>query len=74
MRINRKYEGILFAFLMAAGMSCLISLVMTLINVGISSALFGIWIKAWGIGFIVSLPVSIFYPPVIRKVIKKLTI
>lgn len=67
--INQKYHGIVFAFFMAFLMSCLMSLVITLFNVGLVNNIFSLWIKAWGFAFIIAFPAVILVTPVVRKLV-----
>ena len=45
--IDRKHHRIVFAFFMALLMSCIMSLVITLFNVGFVHNIIRIWMKAW---------------------------
>ena len=67
MKIKAKYTKYLFGFIMALIMSCFISLVMTMINVGFVPHFFAAWLPGWGIGFAVSLPLAFFLPGLIGK-------
>ncbi|MED4753542.1 DUF2798 domain-containing protein [Brevibacillus choshinensis] len=73
MKINKKYENIVFTFLMAFGMSCLISFFMMLITLGFSHFVFLNWLKSWGIAFLFAFPAAYFFPRVIRKVMRTIT-
>ncbi|RZK88387.1 MAG: DUF2798 domain-containing protein [Pedobacter sp.] len=53
--IDRKYQKIVFAFFMAPLISCIISLVINIFNVGLVSNIH-IWLKAWLFAFIVAFP------------------
>jgi hypothetical protein len=50
------------------------SLAMTLINVGLNGAFVKPWLTGWGIGFLVSLPLSLVLPAFLQKIMKKLKI
>jgi hypothetical protein len=65
--ISRKYQPIVFAFFMALVMSCLMSFVVTTVNVGFVSNLLPIWLKAWGVAFSVAFPTIIVVAPIVRK-------
>lgn len=73
LKINKKYENIVFTFIMAFGMSCLISFFMMLINLGFSQFVFLNWLKSWEIAFVFAFPAAYFFPRVIRKVMRKIT-
>ena len=65
--VSRKYQPIVFAFFMALLMSCLMSFVVTTVNVGFVNNLILIWLKAWGIAFSVAFPTIIVVAPIVRK-------
>jgi hypothetical protein len=48
--------------------------VMTAINVGFGSNFVIAWVSGWGIGFVVSLPLSFFLPPLLQKMMQILKI
>jgi hypothetical protein len=48
--------------------------VMTVINVGFGDNFVRAWLAGWGVGFVVSLPLSFFLPPFLQKVMKWLKI
>jgi hypothetical protein len=66
---------ILFSgFSMAFIMSMCMSFVMTLINLGLGGDFVRVWLASWGIGFVVSLPLSFFLPLFLQKIMKLLKI
>lgn len=67
--INKKYHNIVFAFFMALLMSCLMSLVITLFNVGVVENLTAIWLKAWGFAFVVAFPIVTLVTPAVRRLV-----
>jgi hypothetical protein len=48
--------------------------VMTAVNVGFGSMFVDVWLTGAGVGFIVSLPLSFFLPPLLQKIMKMLKI
>lgn len=72
LKINKKYENLVFTFLMAFGMSCLISFFMMLVNIGFSSFELLKWLKSWGIAFVFAFPAAYFFPRVIRKFMRRI--
>jgi preprotein translocase subunit SecD len=66
MKINRKYENLLFSIFMALCMSFFMSLILSLINIGAVEGFILIWSKSWIISFIIALPVTILIPKFIR--------
>lgn len=67
--IDKKYQHIVFAFFMALLMSCLMSLVITLFNVGPVSNLLSLWLQAWGVAFIVAFPAVVIVSTMVRKLV-----
>lgn len=67
--IHAKYENIVFAFFMAALMSCLMSLVISIFNLGLVENIVHIWLKAWSFAFIVAFPSVVAVAPVVRKLV-----
>ncbi|MBL4671268.1 MAG: DUF2798 domain-containing protein [Arenicella sp.] len=43
--IDKKYQNIVFAFFMALLMSCLMSLIISLFNLGLIDNILSIWLK-----------------------------
>ncbi|GAK42750.1 DUF2798 domain-containing protein [Paenibacillus urinalis] len=72
MKLNKKYETIIFTFFMAFGMSCLMSFVMMSINYGFHDSFLMIWMRSWGIAFLLAFPVAYFLPKGIRRVMKRI--
>lgn len=70
--IPRKYEFLLFAFLMSMFMTILMSFIVTLINVGYSELFFKQWIGAFAKSYIVAFPTVLVVVPLVRKTVKSL--
>jgi hypothetical protein len=73
LRINKKYEQVVFTFFMALGMSFLISFLLVSINFGFSNVFIKIWLKMWSEAFIFAFPIAYFLPMGIRKVMQFIT-
>ena len=54
---------------MALFMSCIMSFVISVLNVGFVNNILLIWLKAWAFAFIVAFPVVTMVSPVVRKVV-----
>ncbi len=50
-------------------MSCIMSLVISIFNVGLVEGIISIWLKAWGFGFVVAFPTIIIVSPIVRKLV-----
>ena len=69
MFICAKYTSAAFSFFMALLMSCVMSMVITLTNLGVVEGLFVIWLKAWGSAFIVSFPTIVMISPLVKRLV-----
>lgn len=67
--IDRKNQHIVFSFLMALLMSCLMSFLISVLNVGFVNNILTIWLKAWGVSFIIAFPAVMLVTPVVRKLV-----
>jgi hypothetical protein len=61
-------------FWMAFIMSICMAFVMAVVNVGLGSNFVAAWLSGAGVGFVVSLPLSFFLPPLLQKIMKRLKI
>ncbi|MFP4242220.1 MAG: DUF2798 domain-containing protein [Chitinispirillaceae bacterium] len=71
--IKAKYGWVVQALIMSVSMGFVMSLVMTLVNVGLRENFHLIWLKAFGIGLTVSVPTGMIVGPFARKITRKLT-
>ena len=67
--IQAKYRPIVFSFFMALLMSCLMSLVISIFNVGLADNIMFIWLKAWGFAFSVAFPAIFILSPLVHKLV-----
>ena len=70
--ISAKYTRVVFAFLMSLFMSCLMSGVITLINLGLVENFMSIWFEAYWKAFLVAFPIIFVVAPFVQKLTKKL--
>ena len=54
---------------MALLMSCLMSFVISLFNVGFIDGILLIWLKAWGFAFVIAFPAVVAVSPVVRRLV-----
>lgn len=50
-------------------MSCLMSLVISIHNVGLVENIVVVWMKAWAFAFLVAFPTIVMISPVVRKLV-----
>ncbi|WP_144394664.1 DUF2798 domain-containing protein [Pleionea sediminis] len=67
--IPARFATYLVSFFMALFMSGIMSLVITVFNIGITSDLFVKWLNAWGFAFAVALPTIFVIAPLVRKLV-----
>jgi hypothetical protein len=67
--IDRKYHKLVFSFFMALFMSGIMSLVITVFNLGFISNLFELWLKSWGFAFSVAFPTIFAISPFVHKIV-----
>ncbi|WP_422126318.1 DUF2798 domain-containing protein [Vibrio aestuarianus] len=67
--ISRKHHKVVSSFFMALLMSCIMSFVISIFNVGMVTNIIAIWLKAWSFSFIVAFPAIIIVSPVAQKLV-----
>ena len=67
--INRKYKSFVFSFFMSLLMSGIMSLAITIFNLGLVDDLIIIWLRSWVFAFFIAFPVIIFVSPVVHKIV-----
>ena len=73
MKINQRFSGILMSFMVAFGMSLVMSFVMVAANLGFSEKFLTTWFRAWIIGLSVGFPTAAVLVPAARRVVLYLT-
>ncbi|GAB4218597.1 MAG: hypothetical protein OHK0048_17660 [Rhodoferax sp.] len=68
----QKKFHLVFSFVMGAMMILLMTFVITLVNVGLVADFFARWMKAFGIAYVVGVPVIFFMAPLARKLTGKI--
>lgn len=67
--IDYKYQKFLFGFFMSLSMSCVMSFVISMFNVGLVSNFIPIWLSAWAFAFVVAFPTIIIVTPIAHKLV-----
>ncbi|MFT7560506.1 MAG: hypothetical protein ACI93R_002426 [Flavobacteriales bacterium] len=67
--ISRKHHKMVFSFFMALLMSCIMSFVISVFNVGMVTNIVYIWLKAWSFAFIVAFPTIIIVSPIVQRLV-----
>lgn len=68
--ISRKYITQVFSFFMAFFMSGLMSLMVSLINMGFADDILYLWLKAWSIAFVIAFPTILIISPHVQKLVE----
>ncbi|MBP1680037.1 MAG: hypothetical protein H6Q35_376 [Proteobacteria bacterium] len=70
--IPKKYEFIVFAFLMSFFMTLLMSFMITFINIGLVEDFLVRWLGAFWRAYIIAFPSVLTVVPIVRKIVRKL--
>ena len=69
---SQKKFHLVFSMVMGAMMIAIMTFVISLVNVGWDTHFLGVWLKAFGIAYVVGVPVIFFLAPVARKLTGRL--
>ena len=72
-KIPRKYTPVLFAFCMAIAMGLVMSFFMTAVNLGFTATFVIAWMRAFGVGCVIGVPVGLLVSIPVQKLISKIT-
>jgi hypothetical protein len=67
--IPKTHTTYVFSFFMALLMSSIMSSIISIANVGLVNGIVGIWLKAWGLAFLIALPTMTLITPLVRKLV-----
>lgn len=65
--MNPRFAPVLFGFFLSAIMTGVISLVVTVSNVGATPGFAGFWLPAWAKSWAVAFPTVLFVAPAVRR-------
>ena len=65
-------QKIAFALIMGSITTAIISFTLIYINVGFSEKFLRIWLKSWGIAYLVGIPAILIIGPIIQKIVDKI--
>ena len=72
-RIDPKYARVLLPAVMATAMSLVMSLVDTIVRVGLASNLVSAWLGSFAVGVVVAAPTAILIAPAAQRLVGQLT-
>lgn len=67
--IHPKYQRIAFAFFMSLLMSCIMSFVINVFNVGFTPNIVHVWLRAWSFAFVVAFPTILVVAPIVQRLV-----
>jgi hypothetical protein len=65
-------QKIAFALLMGIVTTCIISFTLVAINVGFTEQFTFIWLRSWGIAYLVVIPAILLIGPLVQRVVNRL--
>lgn len=68
-KLPARYNTIAMPLVLSVLMSCLVSAVSTTVNAGFGADLFVLWMKAWGISWLVAFPSLLLVLPLVRIIV-----
>ena len=63
---------IAFALIMGVVTTCIISFVLISVNIGFTSNFIELWLRSWGLAYIVVIPAILIIAPVVQKIVDRL--
>ncbi len=72
-KIPRRHAGTLLALFTSLLMSCLMSLVVTLRNVGFVQEVWRLWLEAFPVAFAIAFPLVLVVLPLARRLVERVT-
>jgi hypothetical protein len=63
---------IIFALIMGIMTTGIISFTVIAINIGLGDRFLTIWLKSWGLAYLVVIPCILFISPLVEKLVQKL--
>ena len=72
MTITRKFEPVLFVFILSGLMSLVVSGISTWRAAGPGAGFMQLWAGAWGASWLVAFPVALFVAPLARRLAARL--
>ncbi|KUJ76448.1 hypothetical protein AVO45_11675 [Ruegeria marisrubri] len=67
--IPARFAPILFGFILSGLMSCIVTCIATVKEVGFGPATFSSWMGAWGVSWPVAFAVVLFVAPLTRRLV-----
>jgi hypothetical protein len=68
--IDPRYRRLVFAFFMALLMSCIMSLAITVSNIGLVPDILSRWMRAWALAFGIAFPAIFVISPLVDRLVR----
>lgn len=65
-------QKIIFVLIMGSVTTAIISYTLIYLNIGFSEKFLGVWLKSWGISYLIVIPVILIIGPIIQKLVDKM--
>jgi hypothetical protein len=72
MKIKLKYQLFFFVLLVATPLTFTLSFCNTLIATGFTGSFYFIWMKNWGISFLVAYPTALLVASIAKRIVSKI--
>jgi hypothetical protein len=66
-KLPPRAAAVVMPLILSILMTCIVSLISTLNGVGLAPGFVELWLRAWGVSWIVAFPVLLFVLPVVRR-------
>lgn len=70
--ISPRYSGFVALLATSVVMSCIVSGVSTVRNIGLAPGLFSAWLSAWAMSWTIAFPALLVVVPVVQRVVSAL--
>lgn len=68
-KLPAKYNGVVMPLILSLFMTCIVSAVATVINVGVTANLAKLWLLAWAWSWLIAFPTLLVVLPVVRRLV-----
>ncbi len=72
--IPQRFEFLVFGFLLSGFMSCLVTLIASVLTVGMEPGVLMIWMENWLSSWVVAFPAVLLVAPIVRRIVHRLVI
>jgi hypothetical protein len=65
-------QKVIFALIMGSVTTAIISYTLIYLNIGFSDKFLKVWLRSWGISYLIVIPVILIAGPIIQKLVDKM--